>query len=159
MIAPSTATNSSNDDSCSYSSKNSTLSHRISLPVPDQVSRDKIQNKLRYSTSLLSLNSKSSLPMNKNDHDETLLRQILLNCDIKRILNPAKGDVLPLINDVNHLSSIQLTSNVWQIGEVICKKFLSVLLMTLHGIESSYLCRNWKNSKSCNKNLMAYRNY
>lgn len=122
MIAPSTATNSSNDDSCSYSSKNSTLSHRISLPVPDQVSRDKIQNKLRYSTSLLSLNSKSSLPMNKNDHDETLLRQILLNCDIKRILNPAKGDVLPLINDVNHLSSIQLTSNVWQIGEVICKK-------------------------------------
>ncbi|CAI4063175.1 hypothetical protein SUVZ_07G2220 [Saccharomyces uvarum] len=122
IMAPPTTASSSNDDSCSYSSKSSTLSHRISLPVPDQVSRDKIQNKLRNSNSLLSLNSKTSSPMNKNDHDESLLRQILQNCDVKRILDPAKGDILPLINDASHLSSIQLTSHVWQIGEVICKK-------------------------------------
>ncbi|KOG99485.1 protein kinase ALK1 [Saccharomyces eubayanus] len=122
IMAPPTTTSSSNDDSCSYSSKSSTLSHRISLPVPDQVSRDKIQNKLRNSNSLLSLNSTTSSPMNKNDHDESLLRQILQNCDIKKILNPAKGDILPLINDASHLSSIQLTSHIWQIGEVICKK-------------------------------------
>lgn len=121
-MASSTVTSSSNDDSCSYSSKSSTLSHRISLPIPDQVSRDKIKNKLRNSNSLLSLNSKTSPPINKNDQDESFLRQILQNCDIKRILNPAKGDMLPLINDVNHLSSIQLTSHVWQIGELICKK-------------------------------------
>ncbi|CAI4062006.1 hypothetical protein SKDZ_07G2320 [Saccharomyces kudriavzevii ZP591] len=122
IMASSTVTSSSNDDSCSYSSKSSTLSHRISLPIPDQVSRDKIKNKLRNSNSLLSLNSKTSPAINKNDQDESFLRQILQNCDIKRILNPAKGDMLPLINDVNHLSSIQLTSHVWQIGELICKK-------------------------------------
>lgn len=70
------------DDVSSYHS-NSSSTHHISLPVPDQASREKIRNRLKSSTSLLSLNS--SIAIDKKDYDESLILKILENCDIKYI--------------------------------------------------------------------------
>lgn len=77
------ANNSGNITSDDTSSTNS--GPLISLPIPDQVSRDKIKTKLRNSTSLLSLNS--STPMAKQQYDQSIFTQMLEYCDIKHIID------------------------------------------------------------------------
>ncbi|SCU93715.1 LADA_0G04544g1_1 [Lachancea dasiensis] len=68
----------------SHSSLNKLISHRnsvtsesISLPIPDQVSRDKLRTKLRNSTSIMSMNS----AMAKDDLYEFQMSQLLKLCD------------------------------------------------------------------------------
>lgn len=101
------------DDSSSLTSQGP----QISLPVPDQASRDKIRAKLRNSTSLLSLTS--SIPVVMKDYDEAILSQILDICDIKHIV-PEKQALGSLKN------SKRLTTHVWSSqnneGPVVFKK-------------------------------------
>lgn len=79
---------------------------KISLPVVDQMSRDKIKTKLRDSTSLLSLNS--SLPIMVKDYDEVILQQILNYCDVREELPPDDEYIPPLQN------SVLLSTHVWR---------------------------------------------
>lgn len=111
--------NTSGPDNSSVSSHNTSTSQgpQISLPVPDQMSRDKIRAKLKNSASLLSLSS--STPVTMKDYDESLLQQILEYSDIKHI-----------VNDYEKMSSLKtaqrLTTHVWKAKEaedaVIYKK-------------------------------------
>ncbi|QLQ79812.1 hypothetical protein HG537_0C04610 [Torulaspora globosa] len=108
-----TKSNNTGDDSSSLTSQGP----QISLPVPDQASRDKIRAKLRNSSSLLSLSS--STPVIMKDYDEAILSQILDICDIKHIV-PEKDTMASLKN------SKKLTTHVWSSqnndGPVVFKK-------------------------------------
>lgn len=91
----------------SVSSSGSYSHHpKISLPVVDQVSRDKIRTKLRNSSSLLSINS--SLPIIIKDYDEVLLQQILGHCDISEKLS-YDDDYIPVLRN-----SVKLSTHVWR---------------------------------------------
>lgn len=92
-------------DDASISSSTTSQAPQISLPIPDQVSRDKIRAKLRNSTSLLSLNS--STPVIMKDYDESVLQQILEYCDIKYIVDE-KNKIPSLKN------AFKLTTHVWK---------------------------------------------
>lgn len=109
----------------------STSNPRISLPIPNQVSRDKIRTKLRNSTSLLSLNS--NVPVDKRKYDETILNQLLQLCTVKYVIDSTDLDSEGNKNletlSSNH--SVQLSSNVWRSRStidpnqtIICKKFV-----------------------------------
>ncbi|CCD22487.1 protein kinase ALK2 NDAI_0A03300 [Naumovozyma dairenensis CBS 421] len=101
----------------------------ISLPTLDQVSRDKIQTKLRNSTSLLSLNSSHTVIMTKKQHDTSILQQILQYCDINYIIN--EYDLQSLHSNFNKHSiymltpqnSIKISSNIYKLRskQAICK--------------------------------------
>lgn len=113
-----------------HSSNNGTSgNNQISLPIPNQVSRDKIRTKLKNSTSLLSLNS--SLPMNKKIYDETMLNNLLDLCTVKCVIEFDELDT----NQYAHLEtlsknhSVQLSNKVWRATStidnsqtIICKK-------------------------------------
>lgn len=105
--------NTCGDDSSSLTSQGP----QISLPVPDQASRDKIRAKLRNSSSLLSLSS--STPVIMKDYDEAILSQILDICDIKHIVSE-KETMASLKN------CKKLTTHVWSSqnndGPVVFKK-------------------------------------
>lgn len=92
-------------EDASISSSTTSQAPHISLPIPDQVSRDKIRAKLRNSTSLLSLNS--STPVIMKDYDESVLQQILEYCDIKYIVDE-KNKIPSLKN------AFKLTTHVWK---------------------------------------------
>lgn len=109
----------------------STSNPRISLPIPNQVSRDKIRTKLRNSTSLLSLNS--HIPVDKKTYDETILNQLLQLCTVKYVIDSTDLDSETHRNletlSSNH--SVQLSNNVWRTRStvdpnqtIICKKFI-----------------------------------
>lgn len=85
-------------DDCSSSGSQAP---QISLPVPDQVSRDKIRAKLRNSTSLLSLGS--ATPVVMKDYDEALLAQILELCDTRHVVN--EKDMVSSLADAHKLTS------------------------------------------------------
>lgn len=85
-------------DDCSSSNSQGP---QISLPVPDQVSRDKIRAKLRNSTSLLSLGS--TTPVVMKDYDEALLTQLLELCDIRHVVN--EKDIMASLADSRKLTS------------------------------------------------------
>ncbi|GMM56492.1 protein kinase [Maudiozyma humilis] len=133
--------NTTNDDGSSFVSSGSGSNNNmanvnrtnsnniISLPIPDEVSREKIRAKLRNSTSLLSLNS--TMPISKRDFDENILNQVLNLTSIKYILTDI--DLKHTDNsDLEVLSSntsLKLTDNVWRMistrdpsETVICKK-------------------------------------
>lgn len=91
----------------SVSSSGSHSHHpKISLPVVDQVSRDKIKTKLRNSSSLLSLHS--SLPIMMKDYDEVVLQQILEYCDISEEL-PYDDNYIPALQN-----PVELSPHVWR---------------------------------------------
>ncbi|CAR29490.1 ZYRO0G09922p [Zygosaccharomyces rouxii] len=91
----------------SISSSGSHSHHpKISLPVVDQMSRDKIKTKLRNSSSLLSLHS--SLPIMMKDYDEVVLQQILEYCDVSKEL-PYDDDYIPVLKNATELST-----HVWR---------------------------------------------
>lgn len=106
------------DDRSSISSTTaSTISanYQISLPVPDQVSREKIRNKLKNSTSLLSLNS--SIPVFKKEFDESLLQELLDYCNCKYVikrLNSLADDDVPIFHTFNNAN--QISKNIWRIS-------------------------------------------
>lgn len=132
--------NNNGDDNSSLSSQGP----QISLPVPDQASRDKIRAKLRNSTSLLSLSS--STPVVMKDYDEAVLAQILEICDIKHIV-PEK-QVMKQFR-----KSKKLTTHVWKSegndGMVVFKKLPLGMLedvtysktMCLQELKMLRLCR------------------
>ncbi|AGO11008.1 AaceriAFR492Wp [[Ashbya] aceris (nom. inval.)] len=69
---------------------NSEETPQISLPIPDQASRDKIRIKLKHSTSLMSINTGSSpfgnpIITESNEYDEAVLTQLLDLCDGKAV--------------------------------------------------------------------------
>lgn len=101
------SSNTCGPDDSSVSSHNTSTSQgpQISLPVPDQTSRDKIRAKLKNSTSLLSLSS--STPVIMKDYDESLLQQILEYSDVKHIIDDYKK--LPSLKNAT-----QLTTHVWR---------------------------------------------
>ena len=121
---------SSGSGSNNNSNMNRTNSNNIiSLPIPDEVSREKIRAKLRNSTSLLSLNS--TTPINRKDFDENILNQVLNITSVKYVLTDI--DLKQTNNsDLEVLSShtsLKLTDNVWRMistrdtsQTVICKK-------------------------------------
>ncbi|CAI4055043.1 hypothetical protein SKDZ_02G0980 [Saccharomyces kudriavzevii ZP591] len=121
---------------------------QISLPVPDQVSKDKIQLKLKNSTSLASLSSEVT-PINTLDYNDSILQQILQLCDVKYILRDSfEAQSLNLF--MLNAKSVQLSHNLWQTyhsdtqTSVICKKiYLGALsdlttsnLISLHELKS-----------------------
>ncbi|QHS71557.1 protein kinase ALK2 [Saccharomyces paradoxus] len=121
---------------------------QISLPIPDQVSKDKIQLKLKNSTSLASLSSEVT-PINTLDYNDSILQQILQLCDVEYILHDlCEAQSLGLF--ALDARSIQLSCNFWQTyhsdmqTSVICKKIclgaLSDLttsnLISLHELKS-----------------------
>ncbi|KAG0669510.1 hypothetical protein C6P45_003742 [Maudiozyma exigua] len=130
--------NTANDDGSSFISsgsgnnsmnRTSSSNNVISLPIPDEVSREKIRAKLKNSTSLLSLNA--STPINRRQFDETILNQVLNLTTIKYILNDSdleqtKSSSLEVLSTEN---SLKLTDKVWRMistrdptQTVICKK-------------------------------------
>ncbi|SMN20972.1 similar to Saccharomyces cerevisiae YGL021W ALK1 Protein kinase [Maudiozyma saulgeensis] len=129
--------NTTNDDGSSLisvgsggNSMNRTTSNNgISLPIPDEVSREKIRAKLRNSTSLLSLNA--ATPVNRKQFDETILNQVLNLTTIKYVLTDidlkqADNSNLEILSSTN---SLKLTAKVWRMistrdptETVICKK-------------------------------------
>lgn len=129
--------NTTNDDGSSFisvgsgsNSMNKTTSNNgISLPIPDEVSREKIRAKLRNSTSLLSLNAPT--PINRKQFDETILNQVLNLTTIKYVLTDidlkqADNTSLEVLSTTN---SLKLTNKVWRMistrdptETVICKK-------------------------------------
>ena len=135
-----TSTSSINSGHSSHNGDNSsstvgacgpTSNPRISLPIPNQVSRDKIRTKLKNSTSLLSLNS--NIPVDKRTYDETILNQLLQLCTVKYVIDSTDLDSERYRNlevlSSNH--SIQLSNNVWRSRStldpnqtIICKKFI-----------------------------------
>lgn len=121
---------------------------QISLPVPDQVSKDKIQLKLKNSTSLASLSSEVT-PINTLDYNDSILQQILQLCDVKYIMHDLyEAQSLGLF--ILNAGSIRLSHNIWQTyhsdvqTSIICKKVclgaLSDLttsnLISLHELKS-----------------------
>ncbi|EJS44575.1 YBL009W [Saccharomyces arboricola H-6] len=113
---------------------------QISLPVPDQVSKHKMQLKLKNSTSLASLSSEVT-PINTLDYNDSILQQILQLCDVKYILHDlfeAQSLNLFMLNT----ESVQLSQNFWQTYHsdtqttVICKK---VSLGSLNDLTTSNL--------------------
>lgn len=91
----------------SISSSGSHSHHpKISLPVVDQMSRDKIKTKLRNSSSLLSLHS--SLPIMMKDYDQVILQQILEYCDVSEEL-PCDDDYIPILQE-----PVELSTHVWR---------------------------------------------
>lgn len=129
--------NAVNDDGSSFissSSGNNSMnrtnsSNIISLPIPDEVSREKIRAKLKNSTSLLSLNS--ATPINQKQYDETILNQILDSTTVKYVLTDidfrhVDNTEIEILTSTN---SIKLTDNVWRMistrdstQTIICKK-------------------------------------
>lgn len=121
---------------------------QISLPVPDQVSKDKIQLKLKNSTSLASLSSEVT-PINTLDYNDSILQQILQLCDVKYILHDLREAQSLGLFTLN-TRSVQLSHNFWQTyhsdmqTSLICKKVclgaLSDLttsnLISLHELKS-----------------------
>lgn len=63
---------------------------QISLPIPDQVSRDKIRTKLRHSSSLMSINSNlfggSVIIAETEEYDESVLQSMIDLCSTKKVL-------------------------------------------------------------------------
>lgn len=103
---------------------------KISLPVVDQMSRDKIRNKLRNSSSLLSLHS--SLPIIIKDYDEVLMQQILEYCDVRDELLPDDGYIPPLKN------SVKLSTHVFRAqSEGTNVVYKTILLGTLEDVTYS----------------------
>ncbi|QID83323.1 Protein kinase alk2 [Saccharomyces pastorianus] len=111
---------------------------QISLPVPDQVSRDKMQLKLKNSTSLASLSSEIT-PINTLDYNDSILQQILQLCDVSYILHDlfeAQSLNLIMLNS----NSVQLSRNFWKTyysdtqASIICKK---ISLGTLSDLTTS----------------------
>ena len=78
-------------------------SPQISLPIPDQVSRDKIRTKLRHSSSLISINSNvvggSVIIAETDEYDESVLQQILDLCTVKEIVS---FDYSPTLRQLDH---------------------------------------------------------
>lgn len=108
---------SNNGDDRSSISSNTTSSnntnYQISLPVPDQVSREKIRNKLKNSTSLLSLNS--SIPVFKKEFDESLLQEILAYCDSQQVINNLRyvdDEIIRVFKSFD--SANKISTNVWR---------------------------------------------
>lgn len=130
--------NAANDDGSSFISsgsgsnsvnKTSSSNNVISLPIPDEVSREKIRAKLKNSTSLLSLNA--SIPINRKQFDETVLNQILNLTTIKYILTDTdlKQTEHSSLEVLSVENSLKLTDKVWRMistrdptQTVICKK-------------------------------------
>lgn len=87
----------------SSTASNESSSPQISLPIPDQVSRDKIRTKLRHSSSLMSINSNmlggSVIIAETDEYDETTLQQLLGLCTVKNILPFNKS---PNLRQLNH---------------------------------------------------------
>lgn len=113
---------------------------QISLPVPDQVSKDKIQLKLKNSTSLASLSSEIT-PINTLDYNDSILQQILQLCDVSYILHDlSEAQSLNLI--MLNSNSVQLSHNFWKTyhndtqASIICKK---ISLGTLSDLTTSNL--------------------
>lgn len=154
---------SNNDDSSSFLTMSSSINSghsssggassnpKISLPIPNQVSRDKIRTKLKNSTSLLSLNS--HIPVEKKTYDITILNQLLQLCSVEYAICSIDLDSEPHkhleIFSSNH--SIQLSNHTWRSTSVldpnqtvICKKFVlandddEVILKELQML---YLCK------------------
>lgn len=103
--------------------------NQISLPIPNQVSRDKIRTKLKNSTSLLSLNS--ALPMNKKIYDETMLNNLLELCTVKCVIDFDELDASKFshLETLSKNHSVQLSNKVWRATSsidnsqtIICKK-------------------------------------
>ncbi|CCF59887.1 hypothetical protein KAFR_0I01060 [Kazachstania africana CBS 2517] len=122
----------------------------ISLPIPDQVSRDKIRTKLKNSTSLLSLNS--SVPISLREYDENMMQLILEQCSIKHILDKVKLSTMADILEVLSIKdSTKLSSSVWRTPSridpsetIVCKKVqmeTSSSVMTLHELQVLNLCK------------------
>lgn len=129
---------SNNDDGSSFLTTSSSINSnhsgsssnpKISLPIPNQVSRDKIRTKLRNSTSLLSLNS--TTPVEKKKYDETILNQLLELCSVKYLIDYIELDseIHRQLETLSSNHSIQLSNNVWRSTStldpsqtVICKK-------------------------------------
>lgn len=78
--------------------RNSVTSESISLPMPDQVSRDKLRTKLRSSTSILSINSTVAT----EEFDEFQISQLLKLCEQSQIL-PVE-QLVPEWNSLQKLS-------------------------------------------------------
>ena len=130
--------NTTNDDGSSFISsgsgsnsvnKTNSSNNVISLPIPDEVSREKIRAKLKNSTSLLSLNA--STPINRKQFDETILNQVLNLTSIKYILSDAdlKQAEHTSLEVLSVENSLKLTDKVWRMistrdptQTVICKK-------------------------------------
>lgn len=124
-------TTSSSINSGHSSSGGASSNPKISLPIPNQVSRDKIRTKLKNSTSLLSLNS--HIPVEKKTYDITILNQLLQLCSVEYAICSIDLDSethkhLEILSS-NH--SIQLSNHTWRSTSVldpnqtvICKKFI-----------------------------------
>ncbi|KAL3241513.1 protein kinase ALK1 RNJ42_02627 [Nakaseomyces bracarensis] len=108
------------DDRSSISSNTASsinTNYQISLPVPDQVSREKIRNKLKNSTSLLSLNS--SIPVFKKEFDESLLQEILTYCDSQQVIDNLRYTDDEIIGILKSLGSAsKISNNVWKSDKV-----------------------------------------
>lgn len=117
--------NCGNGDDCSSTNSQGP---QISLPVPDQVSRDKIRAKLRNSTSLLSLGS--STPVVMKDYDDALMAQILELCDTKHVVD--ERDIMPSLAD-----SRKLTTHVWSSRKDETAIFKKLPLGTLEDVTYS----------------------
>lgn len=124
-------TTSSSVNSGHGSSGGTSSNPKISLPIPNQVSRDKIRTKLKNSTSLLSLNS--HIPVDKKTYDETMLNQLLQLCTVEYAIDFIDLDSEPHkhLETLSSNHSIQLSNHVWRSAStldpnqtIICKKFI-----------------------------------
>lgn len=145
---------------------------QISLPVPDQVSREKIRNKLRHSTSLMSINSNvvgTPVIAEHSEYDQSLLHQLLHLCnsyetiplgdavsqDLKKIsqyvytpLNNGSSDlvykIIPLGNDEFDQNKRTLSMCLQEL------KFLKLLNGTpgFTSLLSAYICTTEEGTKS-----------
>lgn len=97
---------------------NDSSAPQISLPIPDQVSRDKIRTKLRHSSSLISINSNilggSVIIAETDEYDESVLQQMLDLCTVKEILPFTNS---PHLRQLDHY--IYIDSNDYTIYKIV----------------------------------------